>query len=91
MLVADSDYSSTVAGKTFSTGQWAIFNGSSWEDVVKTIETRLFLMFISRLSKQYRKIRKLDLRFNQALTKSVNIGFIFLADRVPSEQVSLYA
>jgi hypothetical protein len=48
-------------------------------------------MFISRLSKQYRKIRKLDLRFNQTLTKSTNTVFIFLADRIPCEQVSLYA
>jgi hypothetical protein len=70
---------------------YAKARASPWTDVVKTIGIRVFLMFISPLSKQYRKIRKLDLRFNQALTKSINTGLMFLADRIPCEQVSPYA
>jgi microcystin-dependent protein len=31
VYIADSDYSSTVAEKEFLTGQWAIFNGTSWD------------------------------------------------------------
>jgi hypothetical protein len=31
IFVADSDYSSQVAGKTFSTGQWTAFDGTSWD------------------------------------------------------------
>jgi hypothetical protein len=31
IYVCDSDYSSSVAGKSFSAGQWAIFNGTSWD------------------------------------------------------------
>jgi hypothetical protein len=38
IVVADSDYSSTVAGKTFSTGQWAIFNGNAW-DILPLVDT----------------------------------------------------
>jgi hypothetical protein len=30
-FVADSDYSSAVAGKSFLTGQWAVHNGTSWD------------------------------------------------------------
>jgi hypothetical protein len=30
-FVADSDYSSSVAGKAFLTGQWAVHNGTSWD------------------------------------------------------------
>jgi hypothetical protein len=31
VYIADSNYSSAVAGKSFLTGQWAIFNGTSWD------------------------------------------------------------
>jgi microcystin-dependent protein len=31
VYIADRDYSSAVAGKSFLTGQWAIFNGTSWD------------------------------------------------------------
>jgi hypothetical protein len=31
LYIADSDYSSPVAGKSFLTGQWAIFNGTAWD------------------------------------------------------------
>jgi microcystin-dependent protein len=33
LYIADSDYSSQVAGKSFLTGQWAIFNGTAWDVV----------------------------------------------------------
>jgi hypothetical protein len=33
LYIADSDYSSAVAGKSFLTGQWAIFNGTAWDAV----------------------------------------------------------
>jgi microcystin-dependent protein len=31
IYIADTDYSSEVAGKSFLTGQWAIFNGTEWD------------------------------------------------------------
>jgi hypothetical protein len=31
IYIADTDYSSAVAGKSFLTGQWAIFNGTAWD------------------------------------------------------------
>jgi microcystin-dependent protein len=33
LYIADSDYSSAVAGKSFLTGQWAIFNGTGWDGI----------------------------------------------------------
>jgi hypothetical protein len=34
IYIADSDYSSVVAGKSFLTGQWAIFNGTAWDVIL---------------------------------------------------------
>jgi microcystin-dependent protein len=33
IYIADSNYSSQVAGKSFLTGQWAIFNGTAWDGI----------------------------------------------------------